>query len=198
MSDPVIRRAELTDLPYLYEICLKTANAGTDATGMLSDPNMVGHIFSAPYLMYEQDCCFVVDHNHKPKGYIVGCSDSNQYATWFENEWQPALQKKYPINEPVSALESFVFDCIHQPVDRHTFNDEFPAHLHINLLPDLQGYGLGKKLIQQLVATLKTKNVRGLHLGVDAKNTSAMAFYERIGFHRLDTKDGEFFGMDLT
>lgn len=199
MNEPTIRPATLSDLPYLYEICLKTANAGRDATSLLTDPNMVGQIFAAPYLVYDIACCFVVDVAHVPKGYIVGCCDSNAFANWYESTWQPALQAKYPLNAetPSGELESFLLSCIHEPVDRHTFSLQYPAHLHINLLPVLQGHGLGKKMIERLLDALKDKTVKGIHLGVDAKNESAISFYERFGFQRIDTADGVYYGLDL-
>ena len=38
---------------------------------------------------------------------------------------------------------------------------EYPAHLHIDLLPELQGQGWGRRLIDTLVAALRERGVRG-------------------------------------
>src|SRR5699024_8418500 len=75
---------------------------------------------------------------------------------------------------------------------------EYPAHLHIDLLPETQGAGLGRRLIETLVDELTTREVPGLHLGVDPRNTSAASFYDRLGFVRLPPETGSVtYGMRL-
>lgn len=73
--------------------------------------------------------------------------------------------------------------------------DEFPAHLHINLLPDYQRRGWGAQLIGALVERLQEEEeeCRGVYLGVGASNTGAVKFYECNGFSRFAQleQDGE-------
>lgn len=71
--------------------------------------------------------------------------------------------------------------------------DEFPAHLHINLLPEYQRRGWGVQLIGALVERLREEECRGLYLGVGASNTGAVKFYEHNGFSRFAKleQDGE-------
>src|SRR5690606_41176632 len=68
--------------------------------------------------------------------------------------------------------------------------EEHPAHLHIDLLPETQGHGLGRRLIATLFAELTRRGVPGLHLGMDPNNTGAAAFYERLGMQRLPAEPG--------
>jgi GNAT superfamily N-acetyltransferase len=68
--------------------------------------------------------------------------------------------------------------------------DEFPAHLHIDLLPELQGQGVGRRLIRALLGELAERGVPGVHLGVSPRNTGARAFYSRLGFRPLPSDDG--------
>ena len=67
---------------------------------------------------------------------------------------------------------------------------QYPAHLHIDLLPETQGQGLGRRLIETLFAELRRRGVKGLHLGMNPENTGAAAFYERLGMQRLPSEDG--------
>lgn len=67
---------------------------------------------------------------------------------------------------------------------------EYPAHLHIDLLPVVQGGGVGRRLIATLLDELRRRGVRGVHLGVDPQNVGAAAFYERLGFERLPSPEG--------
>jgi GNAT superfamily N-acetyltransferase len=63
---------------------------------------------------------------------------------------------------------------------------DYPAHLHIDLLPAYQRSGHGRKMIVTLLGALHDAGAPGAHLGVLAANTPARAFYHRVGFHELD------------
>ena len=62
----------------------------------------------------------------------------------------------------------------------------YPSHLHIDLLPRLQGQGWGRRLIDTLSERLRATGSHGLHLGVATANTKAQAFYRAVGFTELD------------
>ncbi len=80
-----------------------------------------------------------------------------------------------------------------EPFARH-----YPAHLHIDLLPELQGQGWGRRLIEALRDRLRAAGVPGVHLVAAGTNAGAIAFYERLGFTRLDAPaDVAAFGMLL-
>lgn len=193
-----IRQAQLTDLPYLYDICLKTGLNGGDATEALRDPYMVGQYFAAPYLFFEPEACFVYDIDNKPAGYIIGTSDTRAFNDWFNAQWIPQLRQKYPYCAGQSALEHFLYDIIHQDVITSDFTDQYPSHLHIDLLPSCQGRGVGKQLIEKYIETMKAQQVSGVHLGVSLENERACRFYEKLGFHEIERTDGaSFMGMDL-
>ena len=68
MEEINIRRAVLSDLPYLYEICLKTGDSGNDATEFFLDPFVLGQYYAAPYLLYPAGICFVAEHECRPQG----------------------------------------------------------------------------------------------------------------------------------
>jgi len=65
------------------------------------------------------------------------------------------------------------------------FCGEYPAHLHIDLLPQMQGKGAGRALVEALCAALQAKAVPGVLLDVAIDNTGAQAFYEKCGFTLL-------------
>ena len=66
----------------------------------------------------------------------------------------------------------------------------YPAHLHINLLPEYQGKGFGTLMINSLLDELKEKKVKSIMLLADAENTGAIRFYERNGFKKFITAFG--------
>ena len=58
----------------------------------------------------------------------------------------------------------------------------FPSHLHINLLPRIQGQDVGRRLIDRWLATVRKMGSTGAHLGVNTANARAIGFYRRFGF----------------
>ena len=76
--------------------------------------------------------------------------------------------------------------------------DKTDAPLTSFALPVLQGQGTGRRLVETLVAALRERGVRGLHLGADARNVGALAFYDRLGFVRAASPEGaQLFTLDL-
>jgi ribosomal protein S18 acetylase RimI-like enzyme len=194
-----IRRAVLSDLPYLYEICLKTGDESRDATPFFSDPYAIGQYYAAPYLVYPNGICFVADYEHRPQGYIVAVPDTVAFSRWMEEEWLPPLRKRYsePFQPSRSEKENGIIGLILRrrfPVDMaaQPYLADYPAHLHIDLLPCIQQKGVGRKLMDSLFAELAQQKVKGLHLGVGASNTGAVAFYQKVGFTVLKEFIGGF------
>ena len=64
---------------------------------------------------------------------------------------------------------------------------EFPAHLHIDILPEYHRQGIGTELITKLESHLRNRKCPGVHLGTSEQNTKAILFYESIGFNRYYT-----------
>lgn len=61
----------------------------------------------------------------------------------------------------------------------------YPAHLHIDLLPEFQRRGYGRELMGRFLAVLAGRGVAAVHLGMVTANTAARAFYDRMGFREL-------------
>lgn len=55
----------------------------------------------------------------------------------------------------------------------------------IYLLPEVQKFGLGKKLLATAIAEAKKQNNRALYLNVNKYNRRAIDFYVRNGFKRV-------------
>ncbi|MBN2435540.1 MAG: GNAT family N-acetyltransferase [Spirochaetes bacterium] len=188
-----IRLLTQPDLPYVYDICLRTGNNGDDAHHHFRDPFLIGQYYAAPYLFYEPDVCFAVIDGQsairRPSGYIVGTSDSTSYYKWLHTCWLPRLQQIYPSDLPKpSEAEKWILRLVNGTDDIPTNKilSDYPAHLHIDLLPCMQGKGYGKLLIQNFITALKEKSCPGVHLGVSKQNVNAIGFYKRSGFLILE------------
>lgn len=62
--------------------------------------------------------------------------------------------------------------------------DEYPAHFHIDILPEYQRQGWGRKLIERVFEAFRAEGVKGVYLGMEAANESAERFYRAVGFER--------------
>ncbi len=194
-----IRPYHPSDLTSLYSICLLTADSGKDASGLLKDPDLAGHFYAAPYAVFEPELCFVATNNNKPCGYILGTKDSAGFSKWCENYWLPTLRSRYAIpDEHDTTLDAAIIRRIHTG---HAVKEEltdYHAHLHIDILPEGQGQGFGRKLMNTFIGKLNELQVPALHLEVGKRNTGAVKYYEKMGFHVI--KEYEFsiaFGMKL-
>lgn len=185
-----IRPYRPSDRDAMYEVCVKTAAAGGDATGIFTDDRLWGDIFAVPYVERHPDLAWVVESSDgRTIGYIVSTDDTDAFEQWFRDEWWPRVSDRYPLSgeaEPTRQDKMIGYASRRAP-GREPHAAEYPAHLHIDLLPETQGQGLGRRLIETLFAELKNRGVRGLHLGMNPTNTGAGAFYERLGMHRLES-----------
>lgn len=200
----LVRPALISDASNLQDICLKTGDAGRDATALFQDSRLLGDIFAVPYLRFEPDFAFVAEDEQGVAGYILGTPDTAAFRARLEAEWWPELRRRHPLPppEPEGTFDlerHFIRAFVHAPAGPlEPCLQDHPAHLHIDLLPRLQGQGLGRRLMDTLLQKFRTRGVKGVHWGVDGRNQAALAFYGRLGARILERPDwGVWFGMDL-
>ncbi|MET4157229.1 GNAT family N-acetyltransferase [Agromyces sp. PvR057] len=204
---PFIRSYRPEDRADVARICLLTASGGTDASGVYSDDSLMPEVFALPYATYAPDLAFVVDDGAgRAIGYIIGVADTADFIDWWKREWTPGFTSRHPSPGPATAhAPSFTeADLLKAGADPERMRiaelGQYPAHLHIDLLPELQGKGFGRRLIDTLRDALAERGVPGVHLSMDPNNTSARAFYDRLGFHELaaHTPDSPLLGISTT
>lgn len=187
-----IRPYRPADRDALYDVCVRTADAGGDATGILSDDRLWGDLFAVPYAERHPDLAWVVETDDaRVIGYLVATDDTDAFYAWFRDVWWPALSSRFPQPEQPSTREEHMIAYGYSRAPGvEPLAAEYPAHLHIDLLPETQGQGWGRQLIITLFDELARRGVAGLHLGLDPKNTGAAAFYTRLGMTPLPTAPG--------
>lgn len=180
---PHIRPYGADDLDALYEICLRTGAAGGDATALVDDPLLFGHLYAAPYGVLEPEHALVVDDGAgRAVGYVVGALDTVAFESRCEELWWPALRDRYPVRPEGTSLDDLLIELLHH----RTPSDEgllatHPSHLHIDLLPEVQGLGFGRRLLDSVFEVLRRDGSPGVHWGVSTLNQRAIAFYRHVG-----------------
>jgi ribosomal protein S18 acetylase RimI-like enzyme len=204
MSRAIVRPYRASDLDDLYRVCLLTGSGGNDATSMFEDPWILGHIFAAPYGLFEPSLAFVAEDELGVGGYIVGALDSKAFERRLEADWWPALRERYAAPPPELRLDELTPDqraarFIHAPLTVPAeLAEDYPSHLHINLVPRLQSQGLGRQMMRMLMRTLRELGSAGLHFLVTPTNRRAADFYRHLGFTEIPRRDGPLvFAMDL-
>jgi ribosomal protein S18 acetylase RimI-like enzyme len=192
----LIRPYRPGDLADVYDVCVRTAGGGGDARGQYSTDDLMPDIFAGPYVQLEPEHAFVLDDGTRVVGYVIATSDSARFARRYRDEWIPSLGEKYrrPPTPATTAEDRTL--ALHFDPDRMVAAEvaAYPAHLHIDLLPESQGQGLGRRLIETLLDALAAEGVPGVHLVMASSNVKARAFYDRLGFTEVPVAGAE--GVD--
>jgi len=190
MNDYLIRSAVPDDLQAAYYICLKTGDFGGDGEPYYrDDPDALARIFVGPYFAYEPECAFVLEDSGGVCGYALAALDSKKFYARYETEWRVDLCRRFPApqGDPSGwSRTQKVHSWYHQ--SDYTMPEpyqQYPSHLHIDLLQRAQGKGLGRRLMERLMDTLRDNGSAGVHLGVSALNQRAVLFYQKLGFKQL-------------
>jgi len=193
-----IRPVRPADREALFDICLKTADSGADGTALFSDPKLPGYVWAVPYAVLEPAFAFVLTSNDRPIGYVIAAPDTAAFERRLEAEWWPGVRRAVAGFVPRLPLDANALAHIMTPErDDPTLLDAYPAHLHINILPEAQAGGWGRRLIETELDALANAGVRGVHLGVSPTNERAKGFYAHVGFTDISRGDEVVFAMKL-
>jgi ribosomal protein S18 acetylase RimI-like enzyme len=154
------------------------------------------HIWYTPYLTLSPSTCFVLDSGSGTAvGYCIGTPHTSSFAARWRTDYTPTIDENVvPRPERVSedpemeteqikGLRKAAYEAeCSALVEWPEVLERYPAHLHINLLPEYQRRGYGQELMKRFLEEVKGDGARGVHLGMVRHNAGAKAFYERIGF----------------
>ncbi|MBL0888647.1 GNAT family N-acetyltransferase [Myceligenerans sp. I2] len=191
----MIRPYQPNDRDSVTEICIRTAAGGDDARGIYSDDLLMPDVYCLPYVTHSPDLAWVVDDaGGRAIGYVIAVADTRAFVDWYTAEWAPGFRARHPHAGPMGRDHGYTEEALVRdggdpermvrgltPAEL----DEYPAHLHIDLLPAGQRQGLGRRMLDTLRAALAERGVPGVHLSMDPANAGARAFYAAYGFHEL-------------
>ncbi|MGW2516916.1 GNAT family N-acetyltransferase [Streptomyces sp. NPDC001617] len=191
-STPAIRPYRPEDREALDDICVRTAHNGEDSRPVYADPSIFPATFAAPYVHLEPELAFVLDDGlGHAVGYILGTADTPRFVAEFRTKWLPLVADRHPEPAgPPRTPDEAMIPLLHHP-ERMLVPEvaAYPAHLHIDLLPDWQGHGHGRALMRAFLQALHDRGVPAVHLSMVTANTPARAFYDRLGFHEIEVPD---------
>ncbi|MBS1848194.1 MAG: GNAT family N-acetyltransferase [Actinobacteria bacterium] len=192
MTDVVVRPYEPADRAAVRHICFLTGFAGDPVDYQWADEESFADLFTLWYTEREPGSILVAESEGLVKGYLLGCHDSS--LPWpLEQIAMRHVRHRGLAFRPGTAgfLWRTVADAAGdrirhgtRPVDHEFHDPAFPAHLHINLLPEIRRSGAGRALVSTWLDRLRSEDVPGCFLQTLHENTRAVAFFEAMGFRR--------------
>ena len=180
-----IRKYQEKDFDNVRHTCL--SSEGTTITGNLGE--FILHTFCDYYIEKEPENCFVLVDDDKAVGYIICSENYDKYKEIFDREYLPLTESL--------GEENYKWAC-ESTILQNKYKKDYPAHLHIDILPEYQRQGWGGKLLIALFEHLRTKNIKGVMLTAGTENVNAGKFYSKYGFKQLEILGTDVaFGMKL-
>lgn len=188
-AQTLIRHARAENADVVRQICLRTGDAGRDATPLHADADLLGLVWAQPYLDVEPEHAYVALVDDAVVGYVLGTPDTGAFEARAEATYWPGLRIRYPLG-PVDGrtpADEEAVRLVHAPPTAPaSVAGDWPGHLHVDLLPEAQGRGAGRLLVERVLRSLREAGCAAAHVGVDPRNEPALGFYRRLGFTDLD------------
>lgn len=180
-----IRKYEETDFDNAEYVCLHCDDEEDDA----ETQEFVLHFFCDYYLEQEPQNCFVVDDGGRAVGYVICAADFDAFKPVFFERYLPLVDGlgEKRLEWAMGSIALY-----------EEFKSEYPAHLHVDLLPPYHRQGWGSRLLGTLFDHLRAAGCTGVMLTTGVDNVSAVAFYKKLGLQRIATRGTEVaYGLKL-
>jgi len=168
-------------------ICRTTAYGGKP----LLDPLLFTELMTRYYTDFAPAAVWVVEQEGSVVGYLAGCFDPQRLRRVMATRIVPpavtaalarGLFLRGALWRLLAGLPSF---AAAEWRARRVDLAGYPAHLHVNLLPEARGRGVGEALVEQLCAEAARRGLPGVHATVLEEDRPACRFFERLGFGEL-------------
>lgn len=188
MSHTIIRTYEPSDREPLNALF---ARAGADSPSgeLWRHPASERAIYLDPYLDLDPHSVFLAETDGELVGYLTGCLDSSRLPSEDERMNRAITEHRLMFRPRVIGFFArALFDMVwaklrRQEIVSGDFADpRWPAHLHINVVPEARGTGAADALMAAWFDRLTESGAQGCHLQTLAENTRALRFFERMGF----------------
>lgn len=117
----------------------------------------------------------LLDDDDAAQGYVLAAEDITAWMRDFE-----------PYRQQIASLGSEFEERADEELAFYaSVQEDYPAHLHIDISESHTGKGGGRMLMQALLDRLRADGVPGVVFGVSARNERAIGFYRHMGFAEL-------------
>jgi ribosomal protein S18 acetylase RimI-like enzyme len=189
-ADLRVRPYERADRFLVRDVCFRTGYMGEPVDWQWRDALSFADMFTGYYTDEEPGSAFVVEVDGHVAGYLLGCLDSRRSGNPGAIAGRHVLRRGIAFRPGTArvvwrTLSDSARDLALGRVklrDLEFADPRWPAHLHIDLLPEARGAGGGRRLVDAWFAMLRAHGITGCHLQTMAENTGAIAFFRATGF----------------
>lgn len=198
MENTVIRRCFKKDEEGVINICYDTGFMGESLKNknIFNDKKLFGYLFCIYYMHYEIKNCFVAEDvlSNKLIGYIIGTMNTKKQEKLFRIKmfWRICVRVltytwwKHP--ETIKSIIYYVKNTEGRYELKNLYK-EYPAHFHINIVPQNQSSGLGSSLLKEFEKHTLINSIHGIHLETTNMNIKAVPFYIKNGYTILSKEN---------
>lgn len=141
----------------------------------------------------------LIQEANQPVASDFGINKSNnpKHPSFCEPSWVEADFKR---GERYFLLteHSMAIGCIAYEIPNRA-SDIRKAYLNrLSVLPDHQGKGVGKELVQYIIKQASSDNIERISLGVISQHEKLLRWYEQMGFVKGDTRHFAHLPFDVT
>lgn len=186
----MVRPYRAEDRQMVRDVCYATGYMGDSPEWYWRDVESFADLWSRYYTDREPESVFVATRpDGMVVGYLLGCVDTAKEDEFNRLVGYHAL-RRYCLLRPGTAgymwrtMADVLRDNVigRRPVPSPLHDQRWPAHLHINLLPEARAGGIGRRLMMLWLDRLRQLDAPGCHVETMAENSRAVAFFEATGF----------------
>lgn len=170
-----IRSYRPSDKPFLQDICRVTAHKGYQKNAACQEAVTI--LYNDYYTECEPENILVaVDKTDRPVGYILCSCDWEKFIRALKTTYKKRLKEVYPKKLPELYAAVLLVKMLPK---------KYRAHLHIDILPDYQKQGVGRKLVDAMRIHLHSQGLPFLTVLSVSTSSAGAKFYEKYGFRVL-------------
>ena len=185
MGRPSVRPYRAEDRAAVRRIAFETGYMGKPIDWMWREPESFADLITTYYTDREPESSWVAEMDGRVVGYLQGCVRSRDSLGAVSAAARRILLRGALFRPGVAGVfwRSFA-DLIRdrEAPEEALLDARWPAHLHINLLPEARGQGAGAALVRSWFDHLRAGGSAGVHLGMFSENHNAAGFFRSQGF----------------
>lgn len=178
-----------SDMAAVSDVCFQTALYGRPVAPLCTDRDFIAEAVLGYYTRFEKESLFVAEVDGSVAGYLTGCLDTRRYERLFAAAIVPRLLARFIARGHWrhAGVWRIIFAAVgvgaHRYGERRGIIKEYPAHCHIDIVPDAQHMGLGSKLLGAFFGRMDSHGVTGIH--VSTPTGPGKKFFAKMGFTLL-------------
>ena len=187
----IVRKYNSKDRKAVEHIQFETFFLGKSLKGYVDNKKYVNEEIKY-YLEEEPENCFVAEDNGKVVGYLLGClnedhNDKKEFMSKFfkiiiRSLWMSTKDRKFWWNWNINPAIRGIFGKSDEIKIEHPKN---AASIHINLIPEARGKGIGSKLLKEFFKHAKKKGCKMISAGTwKTKLNDTTNFWLKNGFKK--------------